>query len=215
MSEREAEVLRHVLRGELNKQIAGDLGICERTVKLHRTNIKAKLGVAVGRGNGSRSRKPRVPSPKGSRQERGRRDTRIAPPVKWTRTHPSLSPSSMTMRASAVRSGGCCAQRESNRLPTLRQKLSSPTITGLAFDCLVLDVQLEGISGLEFRDRLSAEGDRTPVIFITAHDEPGTREQALATGCAAYFRKSDPGDAVLAAIRQAVARSGPRSAMKF
>lgn len=46
LTEREAEVLRHVLRGALNKQIADALGICERTVKLHRTNIRAKLGVA-------------------------------------------------------------------------------------------------------------------------------------------------------------------------
>ena len=42
---REREVLNHVLRGALNKQIAGDLGICERTVKLHRTSITTKLGV--------------------------------------------------------------------------------------------------------------------------------------------------------------------------
>lgn len=73
-----------------------------------------------------------------------------------------------------------------------------------SLDCLVLDVQLAGISGIELRAQLAAAGDRTPVIFITAHDEPGTRAQALATGCAAYFRKTDPGDAVLAAIRQAV-----------
>ena len=39
------EVLEHVLRCALNKQIADDLGICERTVKLHRTSITTKLGV--------------------------------------------------------------------------------------------------------------------------------------------------------------------------
>jgi len=42
---RELEVLSHVVRGRLNKQIAGDLGIHERTVKLHRTAITTKLGV--------------------------------------------------------------------------------------------------------------------------------------------------------------------------
>ena len=46
LSSRELEVLRHVLRGRLNKQIAGDLGINERTVKLHRAAMMAKLGVA-------------------------------------------------------------------------------------------------------------------------------------------------------------------------
>ena len=42
---REREVLRHVVRGQLNKQIAADLGIHVRTVKLHRTAITTKLGV--------------------------------------------------------------------------------------------------------------------------------------------------------------------------
>jgi FixJ family two-component response regulator len=45
LSERELEVLFHVVKGRLNKQIAGDLGIHERTVKLHRTAITTKLGV--------------------------------------------------------------------------------------------------------------------------------------------------------------------------
>ncbi len=45
LSGRELEVLKHVLRGRLNKQIADDLGIHERTVKLHRTAITTKLGV--------------------------------------------------------------------------------------------------------------------------------------------------------------------------
>ena len=42
---RELEVLRHVVRGRMNKQIAADLGIHERTVKLHRTALTTKLGV--------------------------------------------------------------------------------------------------------------------------------------------------------------------------
>ena len=45
LTPRELEVLKHVVRGRLNKQIAGDLGIHERTVKLHRTAITTKLGV--------------------------------------------------------------------------------------------------------------------------------------------------------------------------
>jgi FixJ family two-component response regulator len=72
------------------------------------------------------------------------------------------------------------------------------------FDCLVLDVQLEGISGLELRQRLSALKDCTPVVFITAHDNPSVRAEAEASGCAGYFRKTDPGALVLEAINQAV-----------
>jgi len=45
ISPREREVLGHVLRGRLNKQIAGDLGIHERTVKVHRKSIMTKLNV--------------------------------------------------------------------------------------------------------------------------------------------------------------------------
>ncbi len=72
------------------------------------------------------------------------------------------------------------------------------------FDCLVLDIQLEGISGLELRKRLVAVGDTTPVVFITAHDNPATRIEAETSGCAGYFRKTDPGEAILEAIQQAV-----------
>ena len=45
LTPREYEVLQHVMRGQLNKQIAADLGITERTVKLHRTAMTTKLRV--------------------------------------------------------------------------------------------------------------------------------------------------------------------------
>ena len=45
LTPREREVLGHVLKGRLNKQIAGDLGTSERTIKAHRANIMAKLAV--------------------------------------------------------------------------------------------------------------------------------------------------------------------------
>jgi len=68
------------------------------------------------------------------------------------------------------------------------------------FDCLVLDIQLGGMSGVELQRHLSAAGARTPVIFISAFDNPDTREEALALGCAGYFRKTDSGADVLQAI---------------
>ncbi len=75
------------------------------------------------------------------------------------------------------------------------------------FDCLVLDIQLGGMSGLELRDRLAAGGSVAPVIFITAHDDAAARTEALASSCAGYFRKADSGNIVLDAIRRAVARA--------
>jgi FixJ family two-component response regulator len=73
------------------------------------------------------------------------------------------------------------------------------------FDCLVLDVHLPGMSGLDLRNRLVAEGVATPVLFVTAHDDPRAREEALAGRCVGYFRKTDAGDEILDAIRRAVA----------
>jgi len=77
------------------------------------------------------------------------------------------------------------------------------------FDCLVLDIQLEGISGLELHRRLKAIHDTTPVVFITAHDDPETRQQAWADGCAGYFLKTDSGHLVMNAIRHAVGNTHP------
>ena len=76
------------------------------------------------------------------------------------------------------------------------------------FDCLVLDIQLGGMSGVELKKQLDASGSVTPVIFITAFDDPAARTQALATGCAGLFRKTDSGSDVLDALRRAVARRG-------
>jgi len=71
------------------------------------------------------------------------------------------------------------------------------------FDCMVFDVQLGGMSGIELTKKLAAAGGpATPVIYITAHDDPETRASAEASGCAAYFRKNDSGDEVLETIRR-------------
>src|SRR6266498_1013186 len=69
------------------------------------------------------------------------------------------------------------------------------------FDCLVLDIQLEGMSGLELSKRLAAVKDDTPVVFITAQSDPEVQAQAEASGCAGFFRKTDSGADVLAVIR--------------
>jgi FixJ family two-component response regulator len=73
------------------------------------------------------------------------------------------------------------------------------------FDCLVLDIQLGGMSGIQLGQRLAAEGGHAPFIFITAHDDPAARTNAAAAGCVAFFRKTDAGAEVLEAIRRAVA----------
>ena len=70
------------------------------------------------------------------------------------------------------------------------------------FDCLMLDVHLGEISGIELGQRLAAEGRDAPFICITADDDPEARKLAEAAGCAAFFRKTDSGAAVLDVIRR-------------
>jgi FixJ family two-component response regulator len=45
------------------------------------------------------------------------------------------------------------------------------------------------MSGLQVQDQLTSSGSRLPVIFITAHDEAGVRDRALAAGAVAFLRK--------------------------
>jgi len=73
------------------------------------------------------------------------------------------------------------------------------------FDCLVLDIQLGGMSGIELAQQLSDLTDPTPIIFITAHDDEETWEQAMTACGAAYFSKSDCGADVLDTIRRLAA----------
>lgn len=68
--------------------------------------------------------------------------------------------------------------------------------------CIVLDVQMPGLNGLEIQRRLGASA--IPVIFITAHDEAGVREQALAAGAAAYLRKPFNDEVLIEAVRTAL-----------
>ncbi len=70
--------------------------------------------------------------------------------------------------------------------------------------CVVLDIHLGGMSGLDLRRQLTALGRTTPVIFVTAHDEPKVREEAEEVGCSAYLRKPVLGQLLLEAISKAL-----------
>ncbi len=77
--------------------------------------------------------------------------------------------------------------------------------------CLVLDIQLGGMSGLELQQRLGELGSAPPIIFVTAHDEADASAQAGQAGCVAYLRKPFPGQLLLEAIRKAVPQIGTKS----
>jgi FixJ family two-component response regulator len=66
--------------------------------------------------------------------------------------------------------------------------------------CLVLDVHLEGMSGIELCRELTASGYRLPVIFITAIDRDDQEREAVEAECAAYLHKPFAAESLLAAI---------------
>ena len=77
-----------------------------------------------------------------------------------------------------------------------------------SFACLLVDIQLTGMSGLELQRKLQAEGSHQPVIFITAHDDPAYRAEAVRRGCVGFFRKTDPGALIVDTLRRATATNG-------
>jgi len=70
--------------------------------------------------------------------------------------------------------------------------------------CIVLDIHLKGMSGIETRRRLSAKGSKVPVIFMTADDEPAIRKEAMEAGCVAFLKKPFCGNVLIDAIRQTI-----------
>jgi FixJ family two-component response regulator len=70
--------------------------------------------------------------------------------------------------------------------------------------CLILDIRMPGMSGLELQRRLVAAGFRIPIIFITAHADEEGRAPALREGAVAFLRKPFSEEALLSAVQSAL-----------
>lgn len=70
--------------------------------------------------------------------------------------------------------------------------------------CLVLDINLGGISGIELQRQLAATGHKLPIIFMTAAERKADHRAAREAGCVAYLRKPVPARLLLEAIDKAV-----------
>jgi FixJ family two-component response regulator len=77
--------------------------------------------------------------------------------------------------------------------------------------CLLLDVRMPGISGVELRRYLELAGHDIPVIFITAHGDDSTRAQALGTNVVGFLTKPFTDEALLEAIGRALGSGGGQS----
>jgi FixJ family two-component response regulator len=71
-------------------------------------------------------------------------------------------------------------------------------------DCVITDLQMPGMSGLDLLERLREHGIDTPVIVITAFPEPAVRQRALQLGARAFFSKPFDAGAILAEIEAAI-----------
>ncbi len=77
--------------------------------------------------------------------------------------------------------------------------------------CLLLDVNMPGMSGLDLLERLRASAQRRPVLVLTARRDNDLREQALALGASSFFLKPVPGDALLQALADAAGSAALQS----
>jgi FixJ family two-component response regulator len=73
--------------------------------------------------------------------------------------------------------------------------------------CLVLDISLPGLNGLELQERLSAAGASMPIIFITGHRDVPMTVKAMKAGAVEFLTKPFSDDVLLSAIRAAIERS--------
>jgi FixJ family two-component response regulator len=72
--------------------------------------------------------------------------------------------------------------------------------------CLISDIRMSGMSGLELQAKLNAENCRLPTIFITAHGDARMRMQALRAGAVEFLAKPFDNEALLESVRAALAR---------
>ena len=77
---------------------------------------------------------------------------------------------------------------------------TGPTAPG----CLVLDVHLPGLSGLELQQRLNAEGRGVPIVFITAYGDDQACDRALRAGAIAFLQKPFEEQSLLDAVGRAL-----------
>jgi len=78
--------------------------------------------------------------------------------------------------------------------------------------CLILDVRMPGMSGLDLQRRLKSSDSAVPIIFITAHDDNAYRRQAIDAGAVDFFGKPFEADALVAAVQTALAGNKERPA---
>ena len=73
-----------------------------------------------------------------------------------------------------------------------------------SFACIITDIQMPGMSGIELKQHLAAGQCPVPVIMITARHDPGLEQKALASGAASFLRKPFEADVLLECLERAL-----------
>ena len=199
LSEREREVMSLVNTGLMNKQIAGEMSLSEVTVKVHRHKLMRKLGAKsvpelVKMAKALERTACRATAP---------RNTKALPIICLDGTWPVTGCASS--RPTRLRGSPVAARLDivasstttlwSRRgLGDLIRSLGYPARvfesaeqfvdSGSVDDngCLITDLHMPGLSGLDLQDRLRRDGHRIPVIILTAYPEERHRALALRGG---------------------------------
>ena len=122
--------------------------------------------------------------------------TPVAPTVFVVDDDPSIREA----LSSLIRSVGLQAQTFASAAEFLRDRRPD------AAACLVLDVRLEGVSGLELQRKLDEAGDRIPIVFITGHGDIPMSVQAMKAGAVEFLSKPFRDQDLLDAIAQGLRR---------
>jgi FixJ family two-component response regulator len=72
------------------------------------------------------------------------------------------------------------------------------------FACIITDIQMPGMNGIDLKRHLSAQNVATPVIMITAHAESGIKERALASGAFCFLQKPFEADVLIDCLERAL-----------
>jgi FixJ family two-component response regulator len=73
-----------------------------------------------------------------------------------------------------------------------------------SYDCVITDVHMPGMSGIDLKRHLTAHDFRVPVIMITARSEPGLEERAVSSGAVCLLRKPFEPDALIGCVEKAL-----------
>jgi FixJ family two-component response regulator len=89
--------------------------------------------------------------------------------------------------------------------PSAEAFLSTAKFTRTRNSCVVVDIQLGGMSGIELGKQLERAGHALPIIYITGNDNDAARKAALEQGCIAYLTKPFAAKTMVDAVDQALA----------